>query len=345
MADPRRWFERVKQQASPAELYAFLFALPKGADLHVHLSGSGTPADWYELASGEPEALWVRAADAACSHGQVTGPATVSRAALRSLPSCCQTWWVPLGSLTAAQRRAWSARLFLAAPHEAPDGFFAAARELSGQEDQAVDLQRLHSVYGTLRHRYPGVQVAVHAGEGFGPPYRVGPAVAAGARRIGHGLNLIYEPSVVEHVVATGVAVEVSMVSNQMLGHVPDSARHPAARLLRRGVPVCLSTDDPGMWGAQLTDEFYLAVTAWDCTWPEIAGMTRASLRHCFAPPLLRRVVQQRHERALVNFELLRWAAGTSSPPPRPAGPPQGTAARRAAVGGGAGRRAARPEP
>ena len=32
------WFETFKQQATPEQLYQFLYALPKGADLHNHLT-------------------------------------------------------------------------------------------------------------------------------------------------------------------------------------------------------------------------------------------------------------------------------------------------------------------
>ena len=44
------WFEDFKQTASDQELYTFLYALPKGGDLHNHLSGSNFSDWWYELA-------------------------------------------------------------------------------------------------------------------------------------------------------------------------------------------------------------------------------------------------------------------------------------------------------
>lgn len=311
-------FARMKQQASAKQLYALLFAMPKGADLHVHLSGCGTPADWYELATGNG-AFWVRAVPTGCGHDQRSGPVTIRRAALQNLPGCCQAGWVPLGSLTDQQRHAWAARLSLQHPHLDPTRFFhvtgelkhlrkdpvllealllrvlrraaaegvrylevqtgpfgyvdaagepepvaemvqryrhvldsPAARatgvttrlvvnvsrtvpdvrqrlrtsfamasrhpdvwvgvQLSGQEDQAsCSLDQLRSVYGSLRQRYPMVRVAVHAGEGFGDGNRVAGAVAVGARRIGHGLNLIHEPDTVARVRDAGLAVEVSM--------------------------------------------------------------------------------------------------------------------------------------
>ncbi|MFT7246632.1 MAG: adenosine deaminase CECR1 [Candidatus Azotimanducaceae bacterium] len=44
------WFEDIKQTASDAELYQLLYEMPKGGDLHLHMSGSGFPEWWYELA-------------------------------------------------------------------------------------------------------------------------------------------------------------------------------------------------------------------------------------------------------------------------------------------------------
>ncbi|MEK9819188.1 MAG: hypothetical protein VW443_06380, partial [Pseudomonadales bacterium] len=35
-----RWFERFRAQASPLELHDFLWSMPKGADLHLHITGS-----------------------------------------------------------------------------------------------------------------------------------------------------------------------------------------------------------------------------------------------------------------------------------------------------------------
>src|SRR5262245_11519345 len=40
-----RWFEEVKKSATPEQLYTFLYAMPKGADLHNHLSGSAR-SEW-----------------------------------------------------------------------------------------------------------------------------------------------------------------------------------------------------------------------------------------------------------------------------------------------------------
>src|SRR5882762_6259690 len=44
-------FEEIKQSASRQELYAFLWALPKGGDLHNHFIQTFPAHQWYEAAT------------------------------------------------------------------------------------------------------------------------------------------------------------------------------------------------------------------------------------------------------------------------------------------------------
>src|SRR4051812_25063156 len=44
-------FEEIKRTAQPEELYAFLYALPKGGDLHNHLGGAIRSEWWYAVAT------------------------------------------------------------------------------------------------------------------------------------------------------------------------------------------------------------------------------------------------------------------------------------------------------
>src|SRR4051812_13751558 len=44
-------FDEIKHSAKPAELYTFLYALPKGGDLHNHLGGAIRSEWWYAVAT------------------------------------------------------------------------------------------------------------------------------------------------------------------------------------------------------------------------------------------------------------------------------------------------------
>ena len=57
-------------------------------------------------------------------------------------------------------------------------------------------------------------------------------AVVLGAKRIGHGCQVAYLPKLAQVVKEQDICLEVSPVSNFILGHVLDLRNHPARGLL-----------------------------------------------------------------------------------------------------------------
>ena len=49
------WFDDIKKSGSAKDLYRVLYYMPKGGDLHNHLSGSNFSEWWYELALAQRE--------------------------------------------------------------------------------------------------------------------------------------------------------------------------------------------------------------------------------------------------------------------------------------------------
>ena len=49
-------FETIKKTASKAQLYAFLWDVPKGGDLHNHFGLSNMAEQWYEAATDQSAA-------------------------------------------------------------------------------------------------------------------------------------------------------------------------------------------------------------------------------------------------------------------------------------------------
>ncbi|HYD83587.1 MAG TPA: hypothetical protein VEA63_06030, partial [Opitutus sp.] len=97
--------------------------------------------------------------------------------------------------------------------------------------------------------------------------------------------------------------VEVNLISNRLLEYTPDLAHHPFPEFLRTGVPVCLNTDDRGMWDSNLTDEYYTAVTQFNLSWDEIVQLGRNSLAYAFVQPDVKQQLLARYEAALAAFE------------------------------------------
>ncbi len=108
----------------------------------------------------------------------------------------------------------------------------------------------------------------------------------AGARRIGHGVDIVYEDD------ATGllrtmherdVLVEINLTSNDVILGVRGK-HHPFELYRRAGVPVALSTDDEGVSRVDLTHEFQRAVETYDLNYADIKGLARNSLTYSFLP-------------------------------------------------------------
>jgi adenosine deaminase CECR1 len=162
-----------------------------------------------------------------------------------------------------------------------------------------------------LRSRYPTLALSIHAGEMDGPDSHIRDTLLLGASRIGHGVNLIKDPATLLLLQQTRqTLVEINLISNRLLGYVPDLSRHPFPEYLRTGVPVCLNTDDRGMWDSNLTDEYYTAVTLFHLSWGELDRMARDSLAHGFEQPEVRARLLAAYAARAAEFEA-RYGAGT----------------------------------
>lgn len=107
--------------------------------------------------------------------------------------------------------------------------------------------------------RSAGLEVTVHAGEADGPQSIWQALDELGAVRIGHGFRAIEDAVLVDRLVVDKVCLEICPTSNYQTGTWVDTARHPCRELFERGVPITLSTDDPGVSNITLHDEYQIA--------------------------------------------------------------------------------------
>src|SRR5690606_17360345 len=170
---------------------------------------------------------------------------------------------------------------------------------------------RFLATYRKLRARYPTLPLSIHAGEMDSPDRNIRDTLLLGATRIGHGLNILGDPEtllLLQH--SDRTLIEINLISNRLLEYVPDLAAHPFPELLRTGVPVCLNTDDRGMWDTNLTDEYYTAVTTYNLSWAELISLGRNSLRHAFVEEPVKSQLLADYERDVAAFAA-RFAAGS----------------------------------
>ncbi|WP_150240153.1 adenosine deaminase [Nocardiopsis quinghaiensis] len=118
-------------------------------------------------------------------------------------------------------------------------------------------LEQYAGVFG--RARAAGLASLPHAGE-HGGPERVREALdALGAERIGHGIDSMRDRALVERLAEGRIPVDVSPTSNLRTRAVPRLEDHPLPRMLEAGLLVTLNSDDPTMFGTDLTNEYRAA--------------------------------------------------------------------------------------
>ena len=140
----------------------------------------------------------------------------------------------------------------------------------------------------------PSVQLTLHAGElteGLVPPEdlrsHIRDAVEiAGARRIGHGVDISYETDaagLLREMAARHVAVEICLSSNEeILGVSGD--QHPFGLYRAAGVPLVLATDDEGVSRIDLTHEYLRAAISYHLRYADLKQLSRNSLTYSFLP-------------------------------------------------------------
>jgi aminodeoxyfutalosine deaminase len=157
-----------------------------------------------------------------------------------------------------------------------------------GGDELSVPTKQFQDVY---RHAAAcGLHRLIHAGE-IGGPERIRDAVELlGVERIGHGIAAIHDSALMDLLAARRVVLEVCPSSNLRTGALarqlgidsPSIEQHPLAKLLRHGIPVVLSTDDPLMFGTSLSGE-YLHAQNMGLSETELAALVQNSFTFSFA--------------------------------------------------------------
>jgi adenosine deaminase len=131
--------------------------------------------------------------------------------------------------------------------------------------------------------RANGLGVTVHAGESEGPESVRVAVERLGATRIGHGVRALEDQSVVTLLSEKGVLLEVCPTSNVHTGVVAYIDEHPLPELVRRGVAVCINTDDPGISGITLGGEYEIAHRIMGLSESEIVRTNLEAIEAAFA--------------------------------------------------------------
>jgi aminodeoxyfutalosine deaminase len=131
-----------------------------------------------------------------------------------------------------------------------------------GGDELSIPTKDFVPVYKHASHC--GLHRLIHAGE-IGGPEKIREAVEfLGVERVGHGIAAAQDPQLMDLLADRRIPLEICPVSNLRTGALarqlktgsPSLAQHPLPKILRHGVPVVLSTDDPTMFHTSLTGEY-----------------------------------------------------------------------------------------
>jgi len=140
-----------------------------------------------------------------------------------------------------------------------------------------------------------GIHLTTHYGESGPPEYPRRAIELLRAERLGHGVSVADERAVTELAAERGVTLEMCPTSNWLTRAVRSLAEHPARRLLGAGVLVTLNTDDPGLFGVDLTHELEIARDELGFGSDDLDSITRTALAASFLPTEVVDRVRARH--------------------------------------------------
>ena len=158
--------------------------------------------------------------------------------------------------------------------------------------------------------------ITLHAGEGDGPPSIAQALHQCGAQRLGHGVRIVEDATIVDHeLIGLGplaeyvrdrrVPLEISVSSNVHTGIFPSVEAHPVGILHRAGFTVTLNTDNRLMSGTSLSREFDLVVRHHGFTIEDLHVVTRRALEAGFGEWPVR-------QRLLTEIDSAYRAAGST---------------------------------
>jgi aminodeoxyfutalosine deaminase len=164
-----------------------------------------------------------------------------------------------------------------------------------GGDELSVATGEFRPVYE--RAAEASLHLLIHAGE-VGGPERIREAVELlHVERIGHGIASAHDPALMDLLADRRIPLEVCPQSNLCTGALAKQLRasqvvgdsqpaaieqHPLPQLLRHGIPIVLSTDDPAMFHTTLLSEYENAARM-GLSEVELAYLAQMSFDYAFA--------------------------------------------------------------
>jgi adenosine deaminase len=147
-----------------------------------------------------------------------------------------------------------------------------------------------------------GLHVTAHAGENAGAASVRAALDRLGAERIGHGVRIDEDSELVGRVAESFITLEMCPRSNVQTRATRSLATHPVDRLLRRAVPVTVSTDARTISATTLTAEFARLTEQFGWGIEEFTRCQHNAARSVFAPENTKEKLLTRLNKGLQEF-------------------------------------------
>jgi adenosine deaminase len=134
-----------------------------------------------------------------------------------------------------------------------------------------------------------GLKLTIHAGE-WGGAENVRQAIEVlGADRIGHGIRVLDDPTIVALAKERGTLFEVCVTSNHHSGVVVNLLDHPIQRMINAGLNVTINTDDPSISRINLSSEYQTLHEQFGMPIEVLKERVQAAVEGAFIPGELRK--------------------------------------------------------
>lgn len=126
------------------------------------------------------------------------------------------------------------------------------------------------------RAKKSGLRITVHSGEA--PNAQSATWVRdsveiLGAERIGHGIQIVNNIEVLNFIRDNRIPLEICPISNYLTQSFKTYEEHPIRQLINAGIQVTINSDDPGVFGTTLTDDYEVL--------HRVHNFTSADFRRC----------------------------------------------------------------
>lgn len=115
-----------------------------------------------------------------------------------------------------------------------------------------------------------GLRLKAHAGELGGPNVVRDALQKLDASHLSHGVGASRDPGLLRELAANGIWFHVCPTSNVLLGAANEYTSHPIKQLLDAGCNLTLNSDDPILFGVNISDEYLHAAFDMGCSSDEI---------------------------------------------------------------------------